>query len=108
MTSAVSPVLRTLFGRFQRHEHVGASCCAAAAPAQKSHHVLNAGVLRHERRKGLHVLLDYKEGRVLLADESVPPMRPVSCWGKKPLGMITNRYMFSAMVSRKTIIVSTR
>jgi len=36
------------------------------------------------------------------ADSAVPNTKPVSCWGKKPFGMITNSTTVVSTVSRNT------
>ena len=48
--------------------------------------------------------IDWNE--LLWSARSPPVTRPVSCWGKKPLGTIVYRYTFSPMVVNRMSSIS--
>ena len=86
-------LLEALVAGLEGDEHarrVGGSAAGAAA-AEEAEDVLHAGLLLDDLRDLRHGARGFRGRRCPAGSASVPPRRPVSCRGKKPLGTMMKR-----------------
>ncbi len=80
-----------LVARLQRDEHAAVVAAAPAAAADRHGDRGDVGIGLHDLAELLLMALHVGEGNVLRRLPRSPVIRPVSCCGKKPFGMMTNR-----------------
>ena len=99
----MAPALRSL-QRLEGHEDEAAVRVALAAG--EGHDVVHAGsLLMTDTRRWTESFITGNEASC--GPCTPPKITPVSCCGKKPLGITTTTTTFSAMTSTSTVSVST-